>query len=339
MDDRSFSHCEPRLPAVVVCPGGGVLNTPGVARSAVSLAESIGLGPLRTCCGCRLRGRLGCYVLRSCRMAVITSGVRNLSNRHGFGLALAAAVLALAGAIWFVVGRSEPSGSWTDWPLGAEFVGVEVVLDGKPLTPAQAGTLSFTRFTPSQVSLSAFGCFYGAGKIVVEDGRLLEADLIAPASECIVTDEYSFVSRELYSGQLTISFEQGQLLFESARMKLVLETTEDEIVPAIPYEQEFIGTSSSVPGVDVGSIRLVSPALTVLSLQLDTCEVHGGYTEAENGLAVGGFSEERIPIDCPKATKNDREIVEFLASNPTLALDEDRITLTNELGWMTFTER
>lgn len=70
-----------------------------------------------------------------------------MTNHRRGGLALVAAVLALALIGWFVFGRSEAADSWTDWPLGAEFVGVEVVLDGEPLAPDLVETFSFVRTT------------------------------------------------------------------------------------------------------------------------------------------------------------------------------------------------
>ncbi len=102
----------------------------------------------------------------------------------------------------------------------------------------------------------------------------------------------------------------------------------------VPNGVRFNGDSSTIDGVDASTVSLVSPAFFILTVELETCVVHtqvGGLQNIQPRNTIVG-----IPVEeCPNPSPSDEAMLELLASEPIMTLDDELLTVTGPTGSIT----
>ncbi len=227
---------------------------------------------------------------------------------------------------------AEPSDRWligTDY-LGTSFVALS---GGEPLDAATVTVQFIGRY---QIGIVAGGCPLGSGGFSFHDGRITGLQLGGPGVMCSPTDEATHqAALDLIQSTPEIRVDDDRLLLLGADRRLELKATGPGVVPILEDGERFIGTETTVPGVDPSRIELSSLAYFSIHLTVPACDLYGAATATADTWT---FLIEPAGVDdpCEYAPASDKAAQAFFAAGVAATRTGPTIEVTGPQGLVRF---
>ncbi len=228
-----------------------------------------------------------------------------------------------------------PAGPSDRWLIGTDYIGTSFVALSSDVQ-LDAATVTVQFIGRYQIGIVAGGCPLGSGDFTFQEGRITGLQLGGPGVMCSPTDEAAHqAALDLIQATPEIRVDADRLLLLGADHRLELKARGPGVIPIVEDGERFIGTETTVPGIDPARIELAALAYFSIHLTVPVCDLYGAATTTDDTWA---FLIEPAGVDdpCEYAPPADKAAQAFFAAGVTATRTGQTIEVTGPQGLIRF---